>query len=169
VSVLTATLIFYAFLTHCTPSPVSALSSGPETGKIIVYYQGYQNTSIASLDGSKFTHLIYAFGTIDPATFILRPHDQYQDIEQVFDQADRECTCCAKGKYYEMYKLRKRYPHLKILLSMGGARHSKPFSMMGGSPDKIRTFVTSAVKLMKNYGFDGLDIDWFVISFVMWR
>jgi chitinase len=161
--VLTAlTLVFQSVPSlgaSVTPTPQST-SSDMESGRVVVYYQGYQNQSIANLDASKFTHLVYAFAAIDPKSFELKPHDHFLDAELAFNASEATCDCCAKGKYYELYKLREKYPHLKTMLSAGGAKNSKPFSLMANDAKRIKTFVTSAISLMVDYGFDGLDIDW---------
>lgn len=71
-----------------------------------------------------------------------------------------------KGQYRQITTLKRRYPGLKVLLSVGGNKdlaEEKPFEKYlkmlenGGS----RTaFVNSVHSLLKTYEFDGLDMAW---------
>ena len=56
--------------------------------------------------------------------------------------------------------IRKKYPHLKTILSIGGWTYSINFSDTAADPNKLQRFVDSAYNLMTAYGFDGIDIDW---------
>jgi len=51
-------------------------------------------------------------------------------------------------------------PHLKLLVSVGGWTFSNHFSDMAASEATRRAFAASAVKFLRAYGLDGLDIDW---------
>ena len=58
-------------------------------------------------------------------------------------------------------QLKKRYPHLKILLSIGGGGRSESFTHVVASEENRQTFVHSTMDyLAKNPGVDGIDIDW---------
>ncbi|KAK1841138.1 Killer toxin subunits alpha/beta 1 [Colletotrichum chrysophilum] len=62
--------------------------------------------------------------------------------------------------------LRKlRYPNLRINIAIGGWAFNDPptstyFSDMASSYDGRRTFIRSVVDYLRNYGLDGVDIDW---------
>lgn len=47
-----------------------------------------------------------------------------------------------------------------MLLSIGGWTYSSRFAPVAGDSSKLSTFVDSSVKLVRDYGLDGLDIDW---------
>ena len=66
-----------------------------------------------------------------------------------------------KGIFGEYYRMKKVFPHIKILPSIGGYSLSDPFSRMAASPEKRAIFIKSAINFIQRYDFfDGLDLDW---------
>jgi hypothetical protein len=57
---------------------------------------------------STCTHLVYGFAVIDGASYKLVPLDEYLELDS------------GKGYYRAVTSLKKRYPGLSILLSVGG-------------------------------------------------
>jgi chitinase len=64
------------------------------------------------------------------------------------------------GKYNRLYQLRKEYPHLQTGLSVGGATWSGNFAQFSSTDQGRKNLASSCIKIMLDYGFDGLDIDW---------
>jgi GH18 family chitinase len=61
-------------------------------------------------------------------------------------------TCCFNpGAYRKMTSLKEAYPHLKILLSMGGwaERTDKNYSEVAESPVRRKAFVSSVSEFLK--------------------
>lgn len=66
------------------------------------------------------------------------------------------------GNIRDLFALKKNNRHIKILLSIGGYTSSQEGQFKGAVKDDAsrKRFATSAVRIMKDWGFDGLDIDW---------
>ena len=64
------------------------------------------------------------------------------------------------GNFKAIYDLKKQNKHLKVLLSIGGWTYSPQFHPVVISPSSRAKFVQSSVKLLEDYGLDGLDIDY---------
>lgn len=56
--------------------------------------------------------------------------------------------------------MKKQFPHLQVLISVGGWTWSGGFSDAALSVASRRRFINSAVQFIRDNGLDGIDIDW---------
>ncbi|KAH9849683.1 glycosyl hydrolases family 18-domain-containing protein [Lenzites betulinus] len=123
-----------------------------------IYGANFQPTDIIP---STLTHIVYAFADVSADTGTIALTDSYADEQKHFpgdswDETGNNLYGCLK----QMYLLKLQNRNLKVLLSIGGWTYSQSghFNFVTDAT-KRATFVTSAVSMIENYGFDGIDID----------
>lgn len=105
---------------------------------------------------SMCTHLVYGHVGIDGDTFKVRSLNPIVDLDHGF------------AYFRKVVQLKVDYPHLKILLSVGGS--VERVDTISSSSDtyldlllEMRhrlAFVNSAHAMLQRYGFDGIDLAW---------
>ena len=96
-----------------------------------------------------YTHIFFSFAYIDPENFRI-------------DEMDEETA----RRYGRVTALKEYDPELEVWISIGGwamnneGRWRNAFSDMAKSEENQDEFFDSLVSLLKQYGFDGVDLDW---------
>lgn len=123
-----------------------------------IYGANFQPTDIVT---STLTHILYAFADVDPSNGTIKLTDLYADEQKHFpgdswSEPGNNLYGCLKQLY--LLKLSKR--NLKVLLSIGGWTYSQSghFGFVTSASSRAN-FVTSAVRFIEDYGFDGIDLD----------
>jgi len=118
--------------------PLSAQHKQPY--KIVAYATGNAAT-ITQYPVGKLTHIIYSFLKIQNDTLTFHNEKQRNSLQQLVD-------------------LKKDHPQLKIMVSVGGWSGCSFCSDLFASDEHRKNFARTTVALFKQYGIDGLDLDW---------
>ncbi|ESP90551.1 glycosyl hydrolase family 18 protein [Pseudoalteromonas luteoviolacea] len=115
--------------------------------------------SIDDVPGDNLTHILYAFlracgpGELPNDATVCANKPDYVLAE---DDATIDKQFAPK-----FLQLKQKYPHLKILPSVGGWGGSDTFPPMAKDPQARQVFVQSVVNYLRTHrAFDGIDIDW---------
>lgn len=101
---------------------------------------------IADIPAGLLTHVCYAFGNVGRDGCAALGH---RDLDA--------------GNFAQLRTLKRRHPHLKIMISLGGWTGSRWFSDAAASAEGRRRLVDSTLDVfMHDYPglFDGIDVDW---------
>jgi chitinase len=110
---------------------------------VIIGYVFAENDLIdpGAIAADKLTHINYAFANIKDG--------------QVVEGFARDAE-----NFQRLTGLRRRYPHLAILVSVGGWTWSGGFSDAALTAQSRQRFVESAVAFVRRHDLDGFDVDW---------
>ncbi|XP_036337628.1 probable chitinase 10 [Rhagoletis pomonella] len=96
----------------------------------------------SNIDPKLCTHVVYAFATLKDHKLSEATDDDPENYEQVI-------------------ALREENPDLQVLLAIGGwAFGSKPFKELTSNVFRMNQFVYEAIEFLRDYKFNGLDVDW---------
>jgi len=108
--------------------------------KVIAYCTGSAD-NIKQYPIEKLTHIIYSFLPLKQDTLTFANEQQRSNLMQLTE-------------------LKKTYPLLKVMVSIGGWGGCAPCSALFASPEHRNTFAQTTIDLFKEYQIDGLDLDW---------
>ena len=163
-------LLIFA-LSSCGPATTAAPTLVPDK-RVVGYYAQWaaeRNSFVAGISASKITHINYAFSNIsDQGECVLG--DAAADVgrvytanESVSGKADSTDAAAMHGNFNQLLELKRKYPHLQVLISVGGYSWSDHFSDAALTDASRKAFAKSCVALYLNQYkgvFDGIDIDW---------
>lgn len=151
----TVLIVCFLFLTTIS-FQTAYLQTTPQ--RVVGYYASwtYPVLPVADIRGDLLTHINYAFVGIS-ADLECDHIDRYADLEyRARGDGEHEIA----GNFRQLSLLKAQYPHLRVLLALGGYTDSARFSDAALTAESRLRFARSCVALMQQYGFDGLDVDW---------
>jgi GH18 family chitinase len=130
--------------------------------KIVGYYKSWDPTSPTpeNIDRA-YNYIIYAFLSVDNHGNLDFHGDEGVNISMSSNQTKNQDISKHSNFADTIRRLRSFNSGRKLLLSVGGWNvGSVKFSNIAADRRKVETMADSALSLMQQYGFDGLDIDW---------
>ncbi|SCO82657.1 related to chitinase [Fusarium oxysporum] len=138
---------------NATKCPLNVNNQGFD--RVVGYYEGWSATRPCNqfypeqVPVGVYTHLNYAFASIDPVSFQVVP-SLSTDVDM----------------YKRVTNLKKGDPDLKVFIAIGGWTFNDPgptattFSDIARSQVNTEKFANSLRRFITRYNFDGVDLDW---------
>jgi len=136
---LSKVFLYTLLLTTFTINAI-AQTSGNKKCNVLAYYTG-DTAEIDKYNVAGLTHIIFSF-----------THLQGNNLH--VDKAKDTATI------QKLVSLKKKYPHLKIIFSMGGWGGCKECSAVFNTEAGRKEFAASSKQLLQYFDADGLDLDW---------
>lgn len=126
--------------TQSSDSSATNTTTPAKPTKVIAYYMGDAN-DLARYNFNQLTHIIYSFLHL-------------QGNQLAFDNAQHEQA------FARLVALKQDYPHLKVMLSLGGWGGCETCSDVFNSAENREAFAKSTLDLIQQHKADGIDLDW---------
>jgi chitinase len=152
------------------PSPTKIVGYFPRWG---MYSNYFVKNVVTSGSANLLTHLDYAFTNVVNNRCV--SFDPYADYQATFTAAhavngQADSHGAFAGNFHQLQELKKLYPNLKIIMSIGGGSSNPNAFRTASLPPNREAFVKSCVDMYirGNFAsgisqpgiFDGFDVDW---------
>ena len=118
-------------------------------------YSAHNNYAPSDIPFDKLTHINYAFARIINGEVAI--FDDWAATGITFGEA---WDSPYKGNLGQLKKLKSDFPDTSVLISVGGWTQSAGFHDAALTEVNRQKFADSCVRFVRQWGFDGIDIDW---------
>ena len=161
--------LLFSFTLTLLFSNFSFTQSSPTHDKYVVGYFAQwaiygRDYNVSDIKAENLTHLMYAFydTQFDESTGLsmIKTLDEYADTGHTEDPGV-DHSSELQGNLGAIKILKEQYPHLKVLISLGGWTKSLAFPDLAASQTGRESLADAMVTFINTYPFiDGFDIDW---------
>lgn len=127
-----------------TVTPIS--QSGDTTPRLVGYFAAWspgRKYQVSDIPADSLTHVIYAFAGISETGDCVAAYPKHDPVNLP-----------------ALAVLKQQHPRLRTLISVGGANGSDRFASASASAGARQQLAGLCLAFMKQYGFDGIDVDW---------
>jgi chitinase len=157
-------LLFAPLAVFAAPITGQTSTSGYEVGTFYVNWAIYgRQHFVTDLPADKLTKINYAFANINATTGEVFLSDEWADIQFHYPTdvvSNITSSTVLYGNFNQLFKLKQGNRNLKTTLSVGGWSYRGNFKTALATEETRTRFAESALKLVKDLGLDGFDIDW---------
>lgn len=148
---------------------------GDDHGRRVIGYftswrtgkNGLPSYLVGDIPWDKITHINYAFAAVDEQSHLIKVDDAATKMTwDGVPGAEMDPEFAYQGHFNLLSKYKKQYPDVKTLISVGGWADTRGFYAATTKGDcsvntaGINAFADSAVGFIRQYGFDGVDVDY---------
>ena len=136
-------LVFAMSFSACSNQKTVATPAKSTTNhstKIIAYYMG-DGSDLERYNFNQITHVIYSFLHLTGNQLSFDSNTDKQALQR-------------------LVALKQQYPHLKVMLSLGGWGGCETCSDIFNSAANRKVFAQSTLAIINEYRADGIDLDW---------
>lgn len=155
-----ATMLAVLVMAGVVPVTAAQTEEEPSPYRVVGYYPSYsiyEDYFVTDINADQLTHLNYAAADISENGQCVSS-DVWTDTQYAYP-GDKP-NLRLRGNIRQLQLLRGEHPNLKILITIGGWEQSDHFSEVAQTPESRARFVRSCMAFVREYLFDGIDIDW---------
>jgi GH18 family chitinase len=152
------------------PQPVNPVIKNKKTFGYFSEWSIYgRKFSVEQIPAQNLTHIMYAFMLPNPSQSdldIFKKYSSYPPLPYYPPPQKPEGSLVTHDEYanqiniQKLITLKQKYPHIKLIMSVGGWTLSWTFSKVVKDPKLRKNLVDSCIDFCIKNNFDGIDIDW---------